>query len=707
MAQPEVLDAGRIAAQLGAPYLALDAAERARHADLLARLSGPADVVFDVRRASSAAADAWIVTICAADSPGALSLIAGTLTAHGLAVATGDLFTLRSTGSSPERLLLDRFELRAIPGAEQAPWQAVERDLAEVFARLAAGDGDAARDLVIDRVSRAVAPAGEAAHAAAAAMLPVTVDLDDDDPDATTLTIHGADTRGFLFEFANALALLQIAVQRAAVRTEAGETRDTFWVTNRDGTKLSDPARLDELRIVAVLIKQFTHLLPLAPDPALALRQFSALTRGMLARADRRASLAQLADEGVLETLAATLGVSRFLWEDFLRLQHENLFPVLTDRPALDAAKPAAVLREEVRSGVRGGGPPDTEALNAFKDRELFRIDLRHISGRSGFIDFSHELTDLAEVVVGEAAALAERDLQARHGAPRLASGAPCRWTIAALGKFGGRELGFASDLELVTVYEGMGSTDGAESIPNAAYFEQFVRALRAAIRAPRAGIFELDLRLRPHGEGGPLAASLEACRRYYTPGGEARQFERMALVKLRRVAGDGGLGRSLEAVRDAFVYSGATLDFAGLRHLRARQAAELVAPGAINAKHSAGGLVDVEYYVQVRQILAGATKPAVRTSNTLAAIDALARNGHLDFDAATKLPEAYGFLRRLIDALRVVRGNARDLAIPPRESREFAYLARRLYYESSAALATAIEVRMAYAASLWDELPG
>ena len=179
-----------------------------------------------------------------------------------------------------------------------------------------------------------------------------------------------------------------------------------------------------------------------------------------------------------------------------------------------------------------------------------------------------------------------------------------------------------------------------------------------------------------------------------------------MALVKLRRFAGDVSLGRSLEAVRDAFVYSGAPLDFAELRHLRARQAGELVAPGAVNAKHSRGGVVDVEYYVQARQILAGATEPAVRTTGTLAAIEALARGGHLDFDAAAKLPEAYGFLRRLIDALRVVRGNARDLAIPPRDSREFAYLARRLYYDSPDALATAIEVRMAYAASFCDTLP-
>ena len=538
-------------------------------------------------------------------------------------------------------------------------------------------------------------------------MAPVAIEIDTaSDAEATLLTIAGVDERGFLFEFANALAMLQVSIRRAEVRTEGSASHDTFWVTTRDGSKLEDPARLEELRVVAVLIRQFTQLLPLAPDPGQALRQFGALARSMLAFRERREAIAALADERVLETLAAALGVSRYLWEDFLRLQHENLFPVLTDRPTLDVGKPPDQLREELSAASPDGGPPDIAALNAFKDRELFRIDLRHISGRTDFVDFSHELSDLAEVVVGEAAALTERELWARHGAPRLTSGAPCRWSIGALGKFGGREIGFASDLELLTVYEGPGMTDGDEPVPNAAYFEDFVRGVRDAIQAPREGIFELDLRLRPHGDSGSLASSIDQCRSYYSKRGEARQFERMALVRLRRFAGDVGLGRTIEALRDAFVYSGAPLDIAELLHMRERQANELVAAGERNAKHSSGGLVDIEYYVQTLQILAGATEPSVRAPNTIAAIAALAVTGHVGYEDAAKLPEAYSFLRRLIGALRVVRGNARDLTIPPAGSREFEYLSRRLFYETPEALATAIDVRMEYASSLWSRLP-
>ncbi len=254
-------------------------------------------------------------------------------------------------------------------------------------------------------------------------------------------------------------------------------------------------------------------------------------------------------------------------------------------------------------------------------------------------------------------------------------------------------------------MYEGQGESDGADPIPNATWFEEFVRGLRTAIRAPREGIFELDLRLRPYGDSGSLASSLEQCGSYYSAAGDAWQFERMALVRLRTVAGDAGIGRRLEAIRDGFVYSGAPLDVEELLRIRGRQATELTAPGTRNAKYSRGGLVDIEYYVQRLQILAGAADPSVRTTNTMAAIAALAAAGRISAAEAAGLSESYSFLRLLIGALRVVRGNARDLTVPPTGSREFAYLARRVDYEAPEALEVAIEERMAYAASLWERL--
>lgn len=725
---PDTLESDELAAQLGPAYASLEAAERAAHPGLIARIRQPGDIAGESR---STGDGAHVITVAAGDIPGALALISGSMTAHGLDIHAGDLFTVRraagpagsprprrfgpSAGARPRprrgttssrspvpwTLLLDRFVVTGAPSGD--PWEEIRSDLEEAFTLMAGGDAEAARALIIDGISGRV----RRGRSPTRAMYPVAIEVDaESESDTTVVSIAGADEPGFLFEFANALAMLEISVRRAEVRTEGGESRDTFWVTTRGGSKLVDRVRLDELRVVAVLIRQFTQLLPLAPDPGQALRQFGALVRRLFSLGERREALSALADESVLEMLAAALGVSRYLWEDFLRLQHEHLFPVLTDLPALDRSRSAAELRSELHEMTSPGAPVDVASLNVFKDRALFQIDLRHIIGRTGFAEFSLELSDLAEVVVGEAAALTARALSGRHGLPRLASGAPCGWAIAALGKFGGREIGFASDLELLTVYEGQGESDGVDPIPNATWFEEFVRGMRAAIHAPREGIFEIDLRLRPYGDGGGLASSLDQCEGYYSPDGDAWQFERMALVRLRTVAGDSGVGRSIEAIRDAFVYSGAPLDVGELVRLRGRQASELAAPGSRNAKYSRGGLVDVEYYVQSLQILAGSADPSVRTTNTLAAIAALAAAGRISSAEATGLSESYAFLRQLIGALRVVRGNARDLTIPVTGSREFAYLARRLAHATPEALEAAIEARMGYASSLWDRLP-
>jgi glutamate-ammonia-ligase adenylyltransferase len=198
---------------------------------------------------------------------------------------------------------------------------------------------------------------------------------------------------------------------------------------------------------------------------------------------------------------------------------------------------------------------------------------------------------------------------------------------------------------------------------------------------ARRAGIFEIDLRLRPHGSHGPLATSVDTFQHYYRQGGQAAPFERQALIKLRWVAGDATLGQQITAYRDAFVYSAVPFDLAAAVQLRQRQIHELVRPGSTDTKYGAGGLIDIEYTVQYLQLLHGAATPAVRTPNTLAAIRALYDAAYLTRQEYQQLSDAYVFLRHLIDALRIVRGHARDLVLPPTDSEEFIFLARRLGY--------------------------
>ena len=144
-------------------------------------------------------------------------------------------------------------------------------------------------------------------------------------------------------------------------------------------------------------------------------------------------------------------------------------------------------------------------------------------------------------------------ELLAVYGEPRTAEGEPARLCVAALGKCGGRELGFASDIELMFVYEGGGETAGPKVITAAEFYEKLVVEFTRAIRARREGIFEIDLQLRPYGKAGSLAVSLDAFRRYFAPAGPAWSYERQALVKLRPIAGDEALGRELRALCDDY----------------------------------------------------------------------------------------------------------------------------------------------------------
>lgn len=710
-----VLDAAAIRASVSAgPALetSLENQERRRES-LLAQIREPADVVLHSQRESHTQ---WTVTIAAHDRLGLLSLVAGLFAAHRIDIASGDVATLAPAADRrPKRptrrrhppsaraapKVLDVFAVRTSHWVEREFWQGFQRELAELVALLANGNADAAREKVIEQVSGALRGGAEGQP-----LYPVEVEVDNDaSPDCTVLHIRSADTVGFLFEFTSALAALDVNIRRVEIRTVRHEVRDTFWVTGAGGRKIVDPDRLHELRVAAALIKQFTHLLPQSPDPAQALSQFGALARQWLSRADWVDELTSLQSESVLRTLAELMGVSQFLWEDFLRMQHESLFPVLRDAPQLETAKSPEDLARELGSHLEASPSLDDRVarLNAFKDREMFRIDLRHITRRIDLEQFSRELSDLAEVVVTSVCQLCHERLRPTYGVPRRTDGRECGWCVCALGKFGGRELGFASDIELVFVYQEEGQTSGPAVIPNSRYFEEFVSQFLRALSARREGVFEIDLRLRPYGKAGALACSLPGFRGYFSPGGPAHQFERLALVKLRPLAGDADLGREILQVRDAFVYSPLPLDYDNIRHLRDRQAAELVPERQISAKHSFGGLVDLEYFVQARQIEAGRDDPRVRVPGTLEAIDRLRQVGALPEATARELADAYRFLRQLIDALRVVRGHAKDLAIPAAGSRAFGHLARRLGYETTEELEREIDRRMAFAAKVWD----
>ena len=295
-------------------------------------------------------------------------------------------------------------------------------------------------------------------------------------------------------------------------------------------------------------------------------------------------------------------------------------------------------------------------------------------------IDFSEELTDIADTVVNAAFQQCCDLLLADHGPPSS------KLCVAALGKCGGRELGFASDIELIFLYESRAHSSGRSSISNSEYVAKLIRRFTGMIEAREEGIFHLDLRLRPYGSAGPLAVSLAAFEKYFSAEGPAWSYERQAMVKLRPVAGDIAFGQRVVQTRDALIYSAGTFDRNAMQASREKQVRQLVSAGSLNVKLSPGGLVDAEYLVQGLQLVHGRQHPSVRVTNTREAIAALTAAGVLSPEDSRDLLEGYLLLRRIIDGLRMVRGNARDLTLPAAHSDEMKSLARRIKFDPETA---------------------
>ena len=713
--QPQVL---QHIARLGADYVdSFSTNEIQRHADLARGINEQTPAIVDAQLLSK---DTWRITVVGYDYPGELSIICGLFFVFGFNIIDGNAFTYEPVVDVPNesrqqtfarfdpsrrsprrrpistsepdtrRKIVDVFTVKSIqPNAPHAMiWESYTADLHHLLRMMRTGQRREARGELAVRVGQMF----KGLPGKAAPLLPIEIEIDNDvDERYTILRIDTPDTFGFLYEFTNALALTRTYIARMIVQSVGSRAQDILHVTDENGGKITSPEKQRELRTAVLLIKHFTHLLPHSPNPSTALLHFREFLAQLFERPNWFDEVASIEKPDVLNALARLLGVSNFLWEDFLRMQYTNLFPVVKDVEELSTSKPKAQLERELASALETNKVGDVEysnwraTLNAFKDRELFRIDMRHILGLTEEIDdFGFELTDLAEVTVGAALARCDLEMRAVHGNPLLENGQPCGLALLALGKCGGRELGFASDIELMFVYAGNGRSNGEHALNTAEYFELLVRSIDNSIQTRQEGIFHIDLRLRPYGKAGSMAVSFDSFKKYYAPDGPAWAYERQALVKMRPIAGDEKLTAELCKLRDLYAYESGPFDVTAMRAMRERQVRHLVTGGTFNAKFSPGGIVDIEYLIQGLQINHGAHNPALRQTNLRDAMFALHENEILSSDDYTRLRKAHTFLRWLIDSLRVVRGNSKDVTMPSFGSDEFIFLARRLRYEDA-----------------------
>ena len=313
-------------------------------------------------------------------------------------------------------------------------------------------------------------------------------------------------------------------------------------------------------------------------------------------------------------------------------------------------------IRPSLRNFDTGGDLP--ASLRIYRDRWLSVIawrDLMEVDELDGTLE---ALSNLADASIEAALCGAERAVNARFQAPRDAAGEYARLTVIGMGKLGGRELNFSSDVDLIFAYRDDIQTDGDRDIDVSGYFRKVAQKTVQLLSENTADgfVYRVDTRLRPFGDSGALVASLSSMESYYQNHG--REWERYAWVKARPVAGDIEAGHALIRMLRPFVYR-RYLDygtFESIREMKAMIDAQVVrADAANNIKLGLGGIREIEFVAQAFQLIRGGQEPYLQTTSLRTTLARLAEAGHLSPETAETLDADYVTLRRLENRLQMV----------------------------------------------------
>ncbi|MBI2690256.1 MAG: glutamine-synthetase adenylyltransferase [Acidobacteria bacterium] len=383
------------------------------------------------------------------------------------------------------------------------------------------------------------------------------------------------------------------------------------------------------------------YLLEGAPDPDRALDylvRFWERSPEMFARLTRTAA--------GLQSLVAVFCQSLFLSEEILH-RPEWLEEICASGDLYRALSTETMTERLER--FLPAGVPEPEALARFRRREILRILLRDVRGLAPLPEVAGELSTLADAVLDVTYRRVRAAMETRYGTPKDALGRTCGFSVLAMGKLGGEELNYSSDIDLMFVYSANGETAGAEPVSNTEFFRRLANQCVDVLSMS----YRVDLRLRPDGRIGEICLPLAAAKKYY--GTRGRDWELQMLIKARVAAGDPGPGRDLLQYVEPLIYA-TSLDFSAIEAVsaaRVRQHERLAqkqrrGPQEIDVKLCEGGIRDVEFLVQCLQRLHGGRERWVRHGGTLLALARLRDKDLLSATEYARLASAYQFLRRL-----------------------------------------------------------
>ena len=453
------------------------------------------------------------------------------------------------------------------------------------------------------------------------------------------------------------------------------------------------------LDLLAFLCGRLGELLPAASDPDRVLvaieRLFGAvrspLSTGTLFQRDPRS----------LEILLKLFSASPYLAE-LVILDPESWEQVRVGegRPESRQTLSAALAAETALLAE-----PDCvmRAIRRFKRRETLRIAYGDIVGEQRLETVVAQISHVADCVVQAAVASAVSRLEKLRGIPRGPAGEHATIAVIALGKLGGAELNYSSDIDLVFVHSADGRVEGPKPCSNAEFFERVVQESVRLITEPTdLGIaYRVDLRLRPHGASGPATMSQEDMLQYYDLQG--RTWERQAWVKARCIAGDESLGARVLAEMEPWIYQRwlTRADISGIKALKRRIEHRAIREGvdAADVKNGRGGIRDIEFTIQFLQLLSGGDSPQLRTGTTLEALRRLAETGGLTDQERGILERTYTLLRTVEHRLQILYD--RQTHVVPQDPVEFARLAVRMGYGTGEAAADRLRRELTEAADV------
>jgi glutamate-ammonia-ligase adenylyltransferase len=326
---------------------------------------------------------------------------------------------------------------------------------------------------------------------------------------------------------------------------------------------------------------------------------------------------------------------------------------------------------------------PSAVDLARFRRRQLLRIALRDVMGVAELAEVTEELSNLADAILDFTYRRIRAQLVALHGEPRLADGGMCGFSVLSLGKLGGKELNYSSDIDLMFVYGGNGETDGPARITNKEFCKKIANQYTALLSTYTADgqCYRVDLRLRPDGTLGEICISADGARAYY--GNRARDWEKQMLIKARLSAGESEPAAGLLEFVEPLIYQ-SSLDFRAVeavsetrQRINEKAAARKRRRGGLDIKLTPGGIRDIEFLVQCLQRLHGGREPWVRHGGTMFALFRL-RDKRLLSDAEyARLATAYQFLRYVEHRLQL--DEDRQTHTLPAEGEALELLARKM----------------------------